>query len=145
MSLLYRLHSLYIFYKIALSCFTIFLSLFHLSSFSAKAFQKIIWGICPHEVQKLCEEDEKVRFLRWCMLVFFLQKMETMLTKNLSCILIHFVCETFHDTRPGEWGDHLTLQAAADRVSGNLTLFAPLLNFSYLLNGSIFLKTIHEA
>jgi hypothetical protein len=65
--------------------------------------------------------------------------------KKLSCILIHFVCETFHDTRPGEWGDHLTLQAAADRVSGNLTLFAPLLNFSYLLNGSIFLKTIHEA
>ena len=40
--------------------------------FSAKAFQKILWRLCPREVQKLLKEDEKVRHL-WWFLFFLLQ------------------------------------------------------------------------
>jgi hypothetical protein len=36
----------------------------------AKAFQKIIWRLCPNEVQQLPKEDEKVRHLWWFLLLF---------------------------------------------------------------------------
>ncbi|RVW23888.1 hypothetical protein CK203_094661 [Vitis vinifera] len=37
-------------------------------------------------------------------------------------MLIQFLCVTFHATRSGEWGDHLTLQAAADRFGAKICL-----------------------
>lgn len=41
-----------------------------LFSFSAEAFQKTIWRLCPNELQRLPEENEKVRHLLWCLLIF---------------------------------------------------------------------------
>lgn len=37
----------------------------------------------------------------------------------VSLIFFFFFFEFLYATRSGEWGDHVTLQAAADRVSGS--------------------------
>lgn len=51
---------------------TFFLSAWpFVSLFSAKALPKIIWKLCPNEVQKLLEEDEKVRHRLWCYWICF--------------------------------------------------------------------------
>lgn len=84
-------------------------------SISAKALQKVIWRLCAHEIQKLLEENEEVS----CLVNF-----QCFLLREISIYYQHILALT----RLGEWGDHVTLQAAADRVSWKF-LFCPQLAF----------------
>lgn len=73
--------------------------------FPVEKATKVIRRICTDEIQTLHQEDEKVSHLLFLLLYLYQGGIKLLSDSFLDVI------------RPGEWGDHVTLQAAADRVS----------------------------
>lgn len=70
---------------------------------SAKVATWVIWELCPNVLWRLLEENEQVYFcIKLCHFLF-----------SIGYIYLKSI---LHDCRNGEWGDHVTLQAAADSV-----------------------------
>lgn len=71
---------------------------------------------------------------------FLLAKMRAYLM-NVTWANLVFAWNDFYSSRPGEWGDHVTLQAAADRVSTIFFLFSLFTYFDIFYINNLMLCT----